>query len=124
MAPTKKDAFAIATNDHLQLTTSRLATLLSAAQLISSFAVVVAWCGIFPNWNDSLETLWLGTGSSDWKPTSGGGGTPPTFGVGSATLAQKLTDQNHGRYKGVIDQDLLINLKPGTVAGLAAELGW
>jgi hypothetical protein len=108
--------------DHLQLGTTRLATLLTAAQLVSSFAVVTAWCGRVPDWDDSLELLWKGTGSQDWKPTPGS--TPPTFGVGSATLARMLSSQNHGRYKGKLDQNLLINLNPCTVAGLADVLTW
>jgi len=113
-----------ASKDHLQLSTNRLATLLTAAQLVSSFAVVTAWCGRVPDWDDKLETLWQGTGSNDWKPTPGGPGTPQTFGVGSATLAQMLQSQNHGRYTGKIDQDLLVNLNPPTVAGLADVLTW
>ena len=124
MAKKSISTFTKATDDHLQLATGRLAAVLTAAQLVSSFAVVIAWCGRVPDWGDSLETLWQGTGSNDWKPTAGGAGSPATYGVGSSSLAQMLKLQNHGRYKGTIDQNLILKLNPGNVAGLADELTW
>src|ERR1700722_5954499 len=90
---------------HLYLATNRLATIMNAVQLSSSFVVVTAWCGRVPDWDDSLETLWYGTGSNDWKPSAAGPGSPASSGVGSATLARLLQQQNHGRYTGSIDQN-------------------
>src|ERR1700679_312359 len=99
-----------AIQSHVNAATATLANLLSGAQLNSSFIVVTAWCNYAPNWDDTLESLWNKTGSSDWKPTAAGAGTPAAYGVGSATLAQMLDGQNHGRFPGTIDQTTILGL--------------
>jgi hypothetical protein len=118
MAPSDKTA------PHFNAANNRLATLTNAVQLASSFVVITAWCGRVPDWDDPLETLWQASGNNDWKPNAGGAGSPATPGVGSATLARLLKQQNHGRYTGTIDQNLILRVTPSTVAGIADELTW
>jgi len=120
MAPKQK----LAVQAHVDASTATLANLLSGAQLNSSYIVVTAWCHYAPNWDDALESLWDKTGSSDWKPAPAGAGTPATYGVGSATLAQLLDAQNHGRYPKKIDQHMVLGVSPSTVRGLGSTLGW
>jgi hypothetical protein len=109
---------------HLDASNVKLTNLLTGAQLNSSYIVVTAWCHYAPDWDDTLETLWNKTGSSDWKPTPAGPGSPATYGVGSSTLAQMLAAQNHGRYPGNIDQNMVLGVSPNTVRGLASTLSW
>jgi hypothetical protein len=109
---------------HLDASNAKLTNILAGAQLNSSYIVVTAWCHYAPDWDDTLESLWNKTGSSDWKPTPAGPGSPATDGVGSATLAQMLAAQNHGRYPGNIDQNMVLGVSPNTVRGLASTLGW
>ncbi|MFZ0301788.1 MAG: hypothetical protein WAL75_03850 [Terracidiphilus sp.] len=91
--------------------------------LKSSIDVVADWCGTYPKKSDKLEDL-CHLRYPDWKPTAGSGSTPPMPGQGSIILSSMLSAENHGRYTGAINQNLLINLADPTVAGLANELGW
>jgi hypothetical protein len=118
--------FAAAVDNHLHAATGRLAGIvLNRTQDISSNEVVYAWCGRDPEWIDTLQNLWLQHGSADWAPSPGGPGKLPTYGVGSASLARMLTQQNRGRYPGVIDQNLLLGLTPpGTMQALALAIRW
>ncbi len=109
---------------HLDESNAKLANLLTGAQLNSSYIVVAAWCSYAPEWDDTLESLWNKKGSSDWKPAPAGPGSPAKSGVGSATLAQMLADQNHGRYPAKIDQNMVLGVDPNTVRGLGKTLGW
>jgi hypothetical protein len=113
-----------AADAHLQNANAKLSTLITAVQLSSSYIVVTAWCQYAPDWDDTLESLWNKTGSPDWKPIPAGTGTPASAGVGSATLAQMLSGQNHGRYPEAIDQKFILKLAPNTVRGLSAALTW
>jgi hypothetical protein len=120
MAPKQK----IAVQSHVDASNATLTNLLTGAQLNSSYIVVTAWCRYAPNWDDTLESLWNKYGSSDWKPVPGGAGTPAAYGVGSATLAQMLDAQNHGRYPKKIDQSMVLGVTPNTVRGVSSTLGW
>jgi hypothetical protein len=122
MVPAKqKDAI----QKHVNESTATLANILAGAQLNSSYLIVTAWCHYATNnWDDTLESLWDRTGSSDWKPIPAAAGSSAKYGVGSATLAQMLDSNNHGRYPKKVDQIMILGVAPNTLRGLGSTLGW